>query len=53
MVGDGEYPTAARRPLNSVLDSTKFRSAFGYAPGDWKTGINRAVAEILRKQAEA
>ena len=53
MVGDGEYPTAARRPLNSVLDSTKFRSAFGYAPGDWKTGINRAVAEILRKQAQA
>jgi dTDP-4-dehydrorhamnose reductase len=53
MIGDTEYATAARRPKNSVLDSGKFRAAFGYAPGDWKSAVNRTVAEVLRKRAEA
>jgi dTDP-4-dehydrorhamnose reductase len=46
------YPTAATRPLYSALDSAKFAAAFGYAPGDWRAAIDRAVAEIFAKQAE-
>jgi len=30
-----EYPTPAKRPLNSVLSTEKLRSAFGIAPPPW------------------
>ena len=44
--------TPAIRPINSALDSGKFAAAFGYAPGDWKAAVDRAVAEILAKQSD-
>ena len=40
-----EYPTAARRPVNSVLDNTKARQALGALP-DW-----REVLDAVRKSA--
>ncbi|HZW12861.1 MAG TPA: dTDP-4-dehydrorhamnose reductase [Noviherbaspirillum sp.] len=34
----GDFRVAARRPLNSVLDCSRFISMFGCLP-DWKTGL--------------
>lgn len=43
-----EYPTPARRPLNSRLDTTRLRTAFGcHLPG-WETGVRRMLTEHLR-----
>ncbi len=41
-----EYPTPARRPKNSVMNTDKFRRAFGDLP-DW----NEALADCLRQRA--
>ena len=40
------YPTPARRPLNSRLDTQKLQSAFGLHLPDWKDGVQRMLAEI-------
>ena len=42
-----QYPTRARRPLNSVLDSSAFTAAFGVPPSDWKQAVT-TVLERLR-----
>ncbi len=40
------YPTAARRPLNSRLDTGKLRSAFGLTLPHWQSGVQRMLHEI-------
>lgn len=42
-IGTTDYPTAARRPENSVLDCSKIREGFGLNPGNWQAGL----AEML------
>lgn len=46
-IPSGDYPTPARRPLNSRLDSTKLCQAFGLAMPDWRLGVARMLDEIL------
>ncbi|MDM7943727.1 MAG: dTDP-4-dehydrorhamnose reductase [Hydrogenophaga sp.] len=41
------YPTPARRPLNSRLDTSYLRSTFGLNLPDWQHGVRRMLAEIL------
>jgi len=41
------FVTAARRPLNSRLDTAKLRAAFGLTLPPWQQGVDRALAEIL------
>jgi dTDP-4-dehydrorhamnose reductase len=41
------YPTPARRPLNSRLDTARLRSAFGLALPPWQDGVNRMLGEVL------
>jgi len=41
------FPTPARRPHNSRLDSTRFRAAFGLALPHWQQGVARMLQEIL------
>ncbi|TAK89870.1 MAG: dTDP-4-dehydrorhamnose reductase [Burkholderiaceae bacterium] len=44
------YPTAATRPANSQLDTSKLRQHFGIALPDWKTGVLECLSELgLRK----
>ena len=40
------YPTPARRPLNSRLDTTKLRQAFDLTLPDWQVGVQRMLQEI-------
>ena len=42
------YPTAARRPLNSRLDTRKLRSAFCLTLPDWQHGVQRMLQEITQ-----
>lgn len=41
------FPTPARRPLNSRLDTTRLRHTFGLMLPDWQHGVRRMLAEIL------
>jgi dTDP-4-dehydrorhamnose reductase len=42
-----EYPTPARRPLNSRLDTRRLRSAFGLHTPPWQHGVARMLDEVL------
>ena len=42
-----DYPTPARRPLNSRLDTTRLREAFGLRLPVWESGVRRMLAEYL------
>ena len=43
-----EYPVAATRPLNSVLDTSKIRKTFGVNLPDWQVGVDE-VLQTLKK----
>ncbi len=42
-----EYPTPARRPLNSRLNTTKLQQAFNLTLPDWQSGVERMLTEHL------
>ncbi|MBN8455295.1 dTDP-4-dehydrorhamnose reductase [Accumulibacter sp.] len=42
-----EYPTAARRPRNSRLDTRKLQHAFGFELPHWQTGMRHVLQQIL------
>ncbi len=46
-IATSDYPTPARRPLNSRLDTTKLRTAFGLHLPPWQAGVERMLAEVL------
>jgi dTDP-4-dehydrorhamnose reductase len=41
------FPTPARRPLNSRLDTTKLQATFGLRLPPWQQGVTRMLTEIL------
>lgn len=41
-----DYPTPARRPLNSRLNTEKLRTTFGLTLPDWQTGVDRMLTEL-------
>ena len=41
-----DYPTAARRPLNSRLSTSKLQSAFGLVVPLWQSGVERMLTEV-------
>jgi dTDP-4-dehydrorhamnose reductase len=41
------WPTPARRPLNSRLNTARLRKAFGIHLPDWRFGVGRMLDEIL------
>jgi dTDP-4-dehydrorhamnose reductase len=45
-IATAEYPTAARRPANSVLDCSKAAAVFGVAPSDWRRALHGIVGEL-------
>ena len=42
-----EFPTPARRPANSVLDTTRLRNDFGIVPPDWRDGLRATLREMV------
>lgn len=47
-ISTDDYPTPAKRPLNSRLNTEKLRSTFNLTLPEWEQGVQRAVTEILR-----
>ncbi len=45
------FPTAARRPLNSRLNTDKLQNTFHLTLPHWKQGVARMLTEFLEKQA--
>lgn len=45
-IGTEQYPTAARRPPNSCLDTTLFRHTFGLQLPHWQQGLNHILQQI-------
>lgn len=43
------YPTPAKRPLNSRLDTGKLQAAFGLTLPHWQLGVSRMLTEISGK----
>jgi dTDP-4-dehydrorhamnose reductase len=45
-IASSDYPVPARRPLNSVLDCTKIRAAYGIEQPDWRSGLADVLEEL-------
>ena len=46
-VPSSAFKTAARRPNNSRLDTTRLRDSFGLHLPDWRVGVDRMLTEVL------
>ncbi|NHC07950.1 dTDP-4-dehydrorhamnose reductase [Azonexus fungiphilus] len=42
-----DYPTPAKRPANSRLNTTKFRTTFGLELPHWQAGLDHILQQIL------
>ena len=42
-----QYPTPARRPMNSVLDCRKIEEVFGISSPPWRTALAGVIRELL------
>ena len=45
-IATADFPTPAKRPANSVLDTGKLEAAFGYTPRPWRAALADIVAEL-------
>lgn len=48
-IATADYPTPARRPANSELDSGLFASVFGYRARDWQIRARETVEMLLKE----
>ena len=46
-VATSAFPTPARRPHNSRLDTSRLQATFGLSLPDWQLGVARMLTEIL------
>ena len=47
-ITSAQYPTAARRPLNSSLDCHKLRKVLGYTPQAWQEGMRACMRSLCK-----
>ena len=45
-----DFPAKARRPQNSVLDSSRFAAVFGFKAEPWEQAVDRTVAELQQRE---
>jgi dTDP-4-dehydrorhamnose reductase len=48
-VPSAAFPTAAKRPINSRLDTSKLQNTFDLILPHWQTGVTRLLTEIFEK----
>jgi dTDP-4-dehydrorhamnose reductase len=46
-IATADYPLPARRPANSVLDSSRFAATFGYRAWPWQERVREVVGALL------
>ncbi len=49
-IATADYPTPAKRPANSALDSSRFARAFGFRARAWEDETRRIVSALLAKE---
>lgn len=47
-ISTDDYPTAAQRPRNSVLDCSKICNRFGIVQPEWRTSLQRNIERIKK-----
>jgi dTDP-4-dehydrorhamnose reductase len=47
-----QYPTPARRPMNSVLDCHKIHAVFGIPQPSWQVGLASVIREVLDRPTQ-
>jgi dTDP-4-dehydrorhamnose reductase len=52
-IATADYPTRAKRPRYSVLDTTKIRDTFGVDLPDWKKGLQDVIGELAKNNVKA
>ena len=52
-IATSEYPTAAKRPQYSVLDTSSFTERFGVVPRPWRDALRDTIALSLHEAAMA
>lgn len=50
-IATNAYPAAAKRPLNSRLNTDKLQHAFALQLPDWQVGVARMLTEVLETNA--
>jgi dTDP-4-dehydrorhamnose reductase len=45
-IGTADFPTPAKRPAYSVLDTSWFEKQFAYPLPDWQQGLSEVIAEL-------
>lgn len=48
-IASSQYPAAARRPLNSRLDTRCLQAVFGLTLPHWQAGVARVLEEIIER----
>jgi len=51
-IATADYPTPARRPADSTLDSGLFQATFGEAAIDWRVGLTTVLETLATLSAE-
>jgi len=49
-IATADYPTRARRPAYSVLDTTKLRATFGIHLPPWADGVDAVIGELASQR---
>ena len=49
-INTSQYPTLAKRPAYSVLDTSKIRNTFGVMPSDWNAAIPKIISSLQKSQ---
>ena len=50
-ISTAEFPTKARRPAYSVLDTSKLRERFGVTSPDWSQGLDAVIGELAEQRS--
>jgi dTDP-4-dehydrorhamnose reductase len=48
-IPSSDYPTAAKRPSNSRMDTSKLRRTFGFELSDWQSGVRHILQQVVVK----
>jgi dTDP-4-dehydrorhamnose reductase len=52
-VNTAAYPTAAKRPANSRLDTSRFRRTYGLRLPPWQEGVGQVLRQLIRSEDHA
>jgi len=48
-IGTEQYPTPARRPMNSVLDCHKIKDVYGISPSPWREALSPVIEQLINR----